>query len=91
MVLVDEDDAELLDFALAAGKLTVGIRSYTVRESVEQGEEQPPTAGVTWTDFTGWFITQRISATMPLTVTAEGVAQSQPEVTSSEVMTGTGE
>jgi hypothetical protein len=64
IVLVDETDTEMLDFALYNGKVSVGVRSYLVRDELEAGVVQPPTMGVTWTDFDEWFVTQRISATV---------------------------
>jgi len=74
IVLVEESDTEMLDFAIHNGRVSVGLRSYLVREEMEAGEEQPPTLGVTWTDFDEWFVTQRISATAYLSETMRGPA-----------------
>jgi len=72
VVLVGERDTELLDFALYNGKISIGLRSYLVRDEMEAGVAQPPTMGVTWTDFDRWFVSQRVSATVYLSETLEG-------------------
>jgi Flp pilus assembly protein CpaB len=74
VVLVGERDTELLDFALYNGKVSIGLRSYLVRDEMEAGVAQPPTMGVTWTDFDRWFVSQRISATLHLSETLQGPA-----------------
>jgi len=74
VILVHETDTEMLDFALYNGKISVGVRSYLVRDELEAGVEQPPTMGVTWTDFDEWFVSQRISATVYLSETMSGPA-----------------
>jgi len=76
VIVVDASASELLDFAIHNGRLSVGLRSYQVRDAMEAGVETPPTLGLTWTDFSEWFLAQRISAettlsaTLPLTPTA---------------------
>jgi Flp pilus assembly protein CpaB len=72
VVLVGEQDSELLDFAIHNGKLSVGLRSYLVRDEMDAGEEQPATLGVTWTDFDEWFRAQRLSATEYYSSTVRG-------------------
>ena len=77
IVLVEQADSELLDFAIHNGRLSIGLRAYTVRDEVEANLPQPSTLGVTWTDFNHWFLFERtktISATLGLTGT-EQVAQ----------------
>ena len=75
VIVVDASEGELLDFALHNGRISVGLRSYRVREEMEAGAEQSPTLGFTWTDFSEWFLAQRIraethlSATVPLSAT----------------------
>lgn len=80
VVLVDETDTEMLDFALYNGKISVGLRSYLVRDEMEAGVEQPPTMGITWTDFDEWFVTERISATVYLSETMKGPASASVPV-----------
>lgn len=61
-VILPETAAERVDWALAVGKVSVGLRPALWREAVEAGKELPPTAGFTWTDFERRFFEEREAA-----------------------------
>ncbi|MDR7427987.1 MAG: SAF domain-containing protein [Armatimonadota bacterium] len=57
-VVVRREDVEWIAFALAHGKVRVGLLPAVTRADVEQGTF-PPSKGVTWTDFERRFFEER--------------------------------
>jgi hypothetical protein len=50
-VVVPEETAEALDWAIFNGKMSLAVRPALWRETVENGGDLPTTPGFTWWDF----------------------------------------